>query len=275
MRAARALPVSACPAWPPGPDAVEPPAVPRAVQLTSARRSKASNRQLRPQTPPRTRERPARESLPPSAGLLLGVWPPSRASPRPDRKHGFLPPAWLEMVGAGPRESVLDAEMRPPVPATVSRPAWLDVPAPRLPAAEEPAPRAGLPAAAPSFPLPLPADGSAGPATTAAGWASRFRAPPSVPPRPSYRPLRPPALRARRSQRVRARLVAPAPLRFPRCPFPPRFLGPARLPLRLLPVCRNRRDDAALSLRLHRSSWSASFFPLRRVLVAGPGSREP
>src|ERR1019366_1776925 len=65
------------------------------------------------------------------------------------------------------------------------------------------------------------------------------------------------------SQCVRARPGPPAPLPFPWFPFAPRFLRPARLPPRFLPVCRNRRDDAALSPRLHRSSWSASFFPFR------------
>src|SRR5271157_6002628 len=175
------------------------------------------------------------------------------------------------MAGAGPRESVLGAERKPPVPATVSRPVSTDVPAQSLPlaafaAAEEPAPPAGLPAVARSFPRPLPADGSACQGPAAAGWAPRFPVPPSVPRWPSCRLLRL-ALPARWSQCVRARPVPPAPPPFPWFPLAPRFLPPPRFP----PVSRNRRDDAALSPRLHRSSWSASFFPLRRVRAAGPG----
>jgi hypothetical protein len=223
-------------------------------------------------------ERPARAFLPILAGLLARVWPPSLASPRPDRKHVFPPPPSLEMVGAAPRESVPAAGRKSGVLVTVSQPASRDAPAQSLPpAAQEPASPAGLPAAARSFPLPLPlpADGSACQGPAAAGWAPRFPVSPSVPPWPSGRPLRAPALRARQSQCVRARPGPPAPPPFPWFPFAPRFLWPVRLPLRLLPVCRNRRDDAALSLHPHRSSWSASFFPLRRVRAAGPGSREP
>jgi len=277
MPAVRALPVLACPAWPPGPDAVEPPAVPLAVRLRSAPWSKAWNHPLRSRV--QAPERPARTLLPPSAGLLRRVWPPpSRASPLPDRKPVLLPPAWSEMVGAAPRESVPDAERKPPFPATVSRPVPPHVPAQSLPLAGlaralEPAPPAGLPAAAPPF--PLPADGSAGPGPAAAGWAPRLPVRPSVPRRPSCRLLRPAAVRARPSQCARARLGPPAPPPFPWFPFAPRLPEPARLPPRFPPVFRNRRDDAALSLRPHRSSWSASFFPLRRVRAAGPGSREP
>ena len=252
--------------------------MPRAVRLMPARWSKASNHQLR--APTRMLPHPAQAFPRPSAGLLLRVWPPFRAWPRPDRKHVWLPPAPLEMVGAAPRESVPDAERKSPVPATAWQPVLPDVPAQSLPPAElaaaaRPAPPAGLPAAALSFLRPLPADGSACQGPAAAGSAPRFPVLPSVPPRPFCRPLRPPAPGARRSQCVGVRPVPPAPPPFPWFPFAPRFLEPARPPPRLLPVCRNRRADAALWLRLHRSSWSASFFRLRRVRAAGPGSREP
>ena len=256
--------------------------MPRVVRLMSARRSKASNHPLRPppRAPVRMPKRPAQAFPPPSAGLRLRAWPPFRASPRPDRKHGFLPPASLEMVGAGRRESVRDAERMSRVPATVSRPVWLDVPAQSLPpvvlaAEQEPAPPVGLPAAAPPFLRPLPADGSACQGPAAAGWAPRFPVSPSLPPPPSCRPLRPPALRAWRPQCVRARPGPAASPPLPWFPLAQRSLEPARLPPRFPPVCRNRRDDAALSLRLRRSNWSASFFPLRQVRAAGPGSREP